>query len=194
MRFEINIAETLQHSFQNYHAKGLDYLCTKRSAGLTEKLYFIGDDLADQRIVVPHDHRYDFHSLTLAGICDNLAFEEDPDGEQVNRFAYDTPLNGGSGFSRDGTAKLNLTMRKSYTRNYAFKLPAEAIHTLICSPRTILLQHQLRDTVTTPTRAYSPLGEIPSTDDLYERMTEDRLRQLIGQLEAARPDVKVITS
>lgn len=65
----VHLDEILAHSFTDFHAKGLDYLCLLRSPEITVKAYFFEGDVASApEVVVPHDHRYCFNTRVL-GRC-----------------------------------------------------------------------------------------------------------------------------
>lgn len=190
--FRIEMDTAMEHSFCNYHAKGLHYLCLKRSDDLTEKLYFIDHDASDRHVVVPHDHRYDFTSETLVGECQNILFEEDPRGGDWFKFRYDTPLNGGKGFLSDGRTKLIARSAHPFVRGQWFKEAAEEVHTLRCAEGTILFQRQYADRVTEPTVAYSSSSALPNTSGLYDLPTEDFIFDCARKLISAGYAVEVM--
>lgn len=64
----MNMEEVIANSFKDFHSKGLDYICLRRSPVLTTKLYFFDGDVSKlPEVVNPHDHRYDFSTVCLSG-------------------------------------------------------------------------------------------------------------------------------
>jgi hypothetical protein len=167
-----------RNSYKNFHVKGLDYLCLDRTEALTLKAYFFDGD-CDQlpELVIPHDHRYDFRSMVLAGQVANITFERTGRGSVYERFAYHTPLNGGGGFTHVGQTRLGVQGTAHYSPGEVYYSPAEQIHTLrITAPQSVLLIWQFEDRLPLdqPTSSYR-LGdkEPPSLDGLYDRLTPD---------------------
>jgi hypothetical protein len=72
---ESRLAEITANSFKNFHVLGMDYLCLSRSDDRTVKVYMAewARSMAEE-IVNPHDHRYDFRTICLAGQISNHAF------------------------------------------------------------------------------------------------------------------------
>lgn len=182
------------NSYRNFHAKGMDYLCLSRTPELTRKVYFFGGDLAElPEIVVPHDHRYSFTTTVLAGAVVNRVFEEVPDNYRdavrYDHFDYLTPLNGGDGFTWAGERSLRLdggSDHRHRIRGEHWKSWEESIHTLdIRCEGTVILLEQGPDVIPDdqPTSAFRPAGDRtpPSLSGLYDRMTPDHARALIGQ-------------
>lgn len=190
--FVIDMQTALEHSFRNFHAKGLDYLCLRRTPELTEKLYFLDGAACDGDAVVPHDHRYDFTQTVLRGRCTNLLFEERAGGDVWHRFRYETPLNGGSGFASDGLARVAVKSAVDYHASEFWFERSEEIHTIRCKPGTILHQRQYQDRVETATRAYSKASSIPSLDGLYDHMTDAHVFECVRLLVAAGHNVEIV--
>lgn len=192
----------LDQSYRNFHAKGLDYLCLKRTPGHTVKVYFFDGDAdlsALPEIVMPHDHRYDFETVCIAGEVANKEFSRCApfaDSQRYEEFAWDTPLLGGSGFTHIGDAHLTEESVSDYRRGDRWKSGAASIHTLqIRRAGTIIRLDQYADIVPvgTPTRTYrlaSERGDIapPELAGLYDTMSADyaalRLRQYDEALRA----------
>lgn len=179
----------LDASFRDFHTKGFDYLCIKRSEELTLKIYFFDGNLADlPELVVPHDHRYNFFSSVITGSVANKKWREVKNPElwpegltRFNKMEWRSPLLGGEGFSWDGEVMLRSASDISYTPGNRWYTHHSEIHTLrIERGGTILLLEQLQDVVPLdqPTSAYKRdiKGVDPTLPDisgLYERMTEE---------------------
>lgn len=186
----------LAHSFRDFHVKGFDYLCLKRSEAETVKVYFFEGDVAQApEVVIPHDHRYRFLTECLAGEVWNLEFEEIftavKDVPTHERFEYLTPLNGGFGFRWFAPAVVRTKHVGHYRAGDGYRMTADQLHTITVQPDTVLRLTQFADVVpvNVPTRAYRPAGmrEPPSLDGLYRPMDADhalmRLRQYQALLE-----------
>lgn len=191
----------LDQSYKNFHAKGLDYLCLKRTPEHTIKVYFFDGDAdlsALPEIVMPHDHRYAFDTTVVAGAASNLVQARcgEFDGSiRYHAFDWDTPLNGGGGFSYRGPEHLTVPVALDYGRGDSWKSRHSEIHTLrIRRAGTILRLDQWADVVPVgvPTQTFKLATddrepERPETAGLYEKMDHDyamcRLRQF---QEAAR--------
>lgn len=191
--FKTDDIETIAaNSFRNFHAKGLDYLCLQRSAMLTVKAYFY--ESADGRcpeIVSPHDHRYPFSTAVLSGRIGHFRYEEVgrfPGGSGVyQKFNWRTPLNGGSGFEWQQTARLKRRSIESYSKGESYWCDAAEVHTIsILEPGTTLLLFQHADIVPlgepTVTFVHGLEREPPSLSGLYDRMSVDHARKLISRL------------
>lgn len=192
----MTIDDVLENSFRNFHARGLDYLCLKRTADHTVKVYFFDGDAdlsALPEIVMPHDHRYDFTTQVVAGSAANMEQSRCADfagADAYHAFDWNTPLNGGDGFSYRGVEFLTQPSRVDYLPGQAWGSRAIAIHALrILRAGTILVLHQGPDVVPigVPTQTFmrrtsdaEPVK--PELAGLYDRMTpayaETRLRQL----------------
>lgn len=189
-----------EHSFRNFHAKGLDYLCLKRGPLLTVKAYFFeGDTRHLPEVVAPHDHRYDFRTHVLSGAVANTEFTPSAGGEQYEAFEYQTPLNGGDGFTWVGTKGLKVWGRKAYEKGMAYDMRAEQFHTIkILADRSVLLLFQYEDRlpVNVPTLTFRKGDKTPpSLSGLYERMSEDDVVRRVDQLESlvGRAEIRGLT-
>lgn len=201
----VSRSAALASSYMDFHARGLDYLCLQRSELMTLKVYFFDRAAPAGQVVAPHDHRYDFQTRVLAGELHNWRYtkcdREDrraaaiADGAQpFERFLYDTPLNGGDGFSYADQVLLLRHRRETYGVGSAHAHYAHELHTIgVPSDRTVIELVQSADVVPVglPTQLFKPCGqkEPPSLDGLYNRMTDDRLDQLLGlyqELSGAR--------
>lgn len=94
----LDLAEAAKHSFKNYHAEGLDYLCLQRTQELTVKLYVTRpDDLrhnAQGYLVHPHTHRYPFHTFVLIGGMANIVFTPSNKGKEWNEHSFEKAIEG----------------------------------------------------------------------------------------------------
>lgn len=178
MTAEHIIETALANSFKNFHARGLDYICVKRTPEHTEKYYFFDGDVSSlPEVVNPHDHRYDFTTTVLIGGLTDFRYRPCAAGQGIalTGFEYRTPLNGGSGFSNPFEAHMRETTREIIGVNATYFSPAEVIHTIRPSrDQTIIRLDQyedkmpLDDFTTTYVRGVEP----PSMDGLYERFSE----------------------
>ena len=176
-----DMAEVLANSYRDFHAKGLDYICLKRSFKETLKLYFFdGDSSRTPEVVNPHDHRYAFDTFVVSGEVANVEYWADPLGKHYNRFHWMTPLNGGAGFKYADQVKLSEKSRSIFSATNHFVpqgygMPSWGIHTLrVLSDRTVLFLRQYEDSVplSSPTSTYC-LGNEPKLDGLYRRFDAD---------------------
>jgi len=192
----VKLEEMAANSYRDFHAKGLDYLCLLRTPELTLKAYFFeGDVSALPEVVVPHDHRYPFETLVLAGRSRNRRYIRQARGlfgaAPYEAFDYMTPLNGGDGFSWSETDWLLETEDSPYVAGEFYAQRADEIHTIqVADAGTVLILKQGADVVPLdrPTRAYRPAGvrEPPSLDGLYSPMGVDHVRVRLEQLGALR--------
>ena len=188
----LSVEEVIQHSFMNYHVKGFHYLNVRRSANLTMKLYFFEGDVATlPEVVAPHDHRYDFRTTVVRGVVENRLYEV-PERQRMARkrclfqkFAYRTPLNGGSGFTWVGEEYLTPFCDARYAAGQSYIMGAEQLHTIqIIEPGTVLRLDQYADRVPVglPTTTYTLNREPPSLSGLYRKPTPDEVLRLLGSL------------
>lgn len=195
-----DIETIVANSFQNFHAKGLDYLCLKRSDALTIKAYFYHDDAVQSapEVVCPHDHRYPFSTAVLSGRSEHYRYFE-PQSRIIGRhlprfqvFDWMTPLNGGSGFTWQRETKLLQRRSETYAAGGSYWCEAHEVHTIaIRDPGTVLLLTQHADVVPIdqPTSTFVPGSsrEPPSLAGLYDRMSFDRARDLIAIVDGLLP-------
>lgn len=189
----------LEASFRNFHAKGLDYLCLKRTPDHTVKVYFFdgeADLSALPEIVMPHDHRYDFRTICIAGEVVNrehATCARHEGAERYEEFAWDTPLLGGAGFTHLGEAWLTRPVVSAYRRGDQWVSAARTIHTLqIARAGTIIRLDQYRDLIpagvpTSTFRRADERGDIraPELAGLYEPMSADYAAKRMRQYEDA---------
>lgn len=183
----IVIADVIENSFKDYHVKGFDYICLKRSPEETIKIYFFDGDVANMSEVVnPHDHRYDFTTHVLAGSSQNITFEEDPNGTVYQGFDFRTPLNGGNGFAFKKESRLSETNRVSYAAGQRYHFRAEQLHTIrVASSQTILCLQQFEDrrAIGDATSTFTQDREPPSLTGLYSRFKADEIKDRLDILE-----------
>ena len=82
---EENVALLCAASFKDFHTKGFDYLCLKRTPH-TIKLYILDGDASKlPGVVNPHDHRYAFRTTVLCGEMVDYRFIPNAGGERMLR-------------------------------------------------------------------------------------------------------------
>lgn len=177
------------NSYKDFHAKGLDYICVRRSPSLTEKVYFLNGDVTKlPEVVNPHDHRYDFNTTVLAGAyVDHVYRPHLLYGDVYQLFDYMTPLNGGNGFTWRGEMRLMKTRSELVEKHSLTSRAADTIHTIqMMENQTVLLLRQYADKVplSFPTKTYVPKGEPkPDTSGLYTQFSLDEIRSRLGVIE-----------
>ncbi len=190
----MDISEIIEHSYKNFHAKGLDYICLHRSPELTVKVYFFDGDMRKlPEVVAPHDHRYAFDTLVLAGVVSNSLYHRAMPkagsyAGNYQEFEYRTPLNGGNGFAWKQEARLALYGCREYRRGESYGMDAEEVQTIaIHAPQTALLLRQYEDVVPRdqPTSCFLHDKQVPNLSGLYSKFRPDEViarMQLIGRL------------
>ena len=188
---EADMAHIIANSFKDYHVKGFDYICLKRTPTQTDKVYMFDGDVSKMpEVVNPHDHRYDFDTLVMVGTMTNIRFAPVDYAIYANEnvfhaYEYRTPLNGGRGFDWKCQQALAVTSKTAYHSGEIHRSKAVQLHTIrIHSNETALFLRQYEDVVPVdqPTMTYVLRGPAPSLSGLYSRFTEDevldRLRKL----------------
>lgn len=202
MIYEVDMGGLLEFSLKDYHVRGFDYLCLHRSPNMTIKVYLFDGDVAQAaEVVCPHDHRYDFRTICLAGQVTNFTFREDrfsSKAETFRRYAYRTPLNGGSGFEEVGEGRLIRGAAAHYKAGEGYHMRAEGIHTIqVANDRTaiMLLQGPDKVAVDQPTTTFMK-RDAPNLSGLYSRFTEDEMRErlqiLKGLVDPGLMDVRLV--
>lgn len=182
----VNIDEVVEHSFKDFHVKGFDYICLRRSPEETLKLYFFDGDISKlSEVVAPHDHRYDFETHVVTGKSENRWFDRSMDyskGQTYNWFEYLTPLNGGDGFNFIGEEQLFESARKTFKSGDSYFMQAHELHTIkIVENETVLMLVQFEDRVAVGKPTYTfTTGDAPVLDGLYTKFTAD---QVIAKLK-----------
>ncbi|RWN60183.1 hypothetical protein [Mesorhizobium sp.] len=182
----MNIDEMIEHSFCNFHVKGFDYLCVKRTPEHTRKVYFFDGNVSQlPEVVNPHDHRYHFRTAILSGVMSNSIYKSDNrHGEVYNEFEWRTPLNGGDGFTWRREARLFERHRFFYVPQETYVTDAKDFHTIrMHAEGTVIVLDQYEDMVPvgTPTRTFMKERQPPSLDGLYEKFTPDQLLKRLAQ-------------
>lgn len=180
------------NSYANFHAKGLHYLCLYRSPRLTKKVYFFEGTTPDSpEVINPHDHRYPFYTRCLLGEVTNHIYQRVPQAighsHRFDEFNYMTPLNGGNGFAWKGEAHLLHVSSLQYQAGWEYFSDHTNIHTITVQPGTVLGLRQFDDVVdvSEPTSTFCRNGrEPPSLSGLYDRMTVDRVCELLRRYQA----------
>ena len=195
MATDEQIAHMVEHSYRDFHAKGVDYLCLSRTPELTRKVYFFDEvDSSASDVVAPHDHRYRFETTVLQGVLTNVryrrALADAPGARAYEQFAYMTPLNGGAGFAWETEAWLEPIHDADYFPSSRHHHDPHELHTIRVTPFTVIVLDQFEDIVPLdqPTRTWLPAGkrQPPSLDGLYSRMDADRALWRLQQYEALR--------
>ncbi|MBM4707827.1 hypothetical protein GS982_01870 [Rhodococcus hoagii] len=189
----LNMDEVILNSFKNFHTKGFDYICLKRTPSITRKLYFFeGDVSTAPEVVAPHNHRYEFATTCVAGAVENIWFRDEWPGMKrpsmlMQKFDYRTPLNGGDGFTHVGEQEIWAEKSAIYGPRQHYLMQAAELHTIrIAKPDTILVLDQYKDVVPLdqPTQTYRLDTAPPNLDDgLYEQFTAD---EIIARLRTLR--------
>jgi hypothetical protein len=183
----MTIDDMIEHSFRNFHVRGFDYLCLKRTPEHTRKVYFFDGNVSQlPEVVNPHDHRYHFRTTVLAGVMSNSHYTVDPDGEVYNEFEWNTPLLGGDGFSFKQETRLLEMKRFAYKVGEGYHMRAEEFHTIrMHKEGTVIVLDQFSDVVPVgqPTRTFMKDKRTPSLDGLYEKFTPDQLLARLRQYE-----------
>lgn len=197
---DTTMAEVIENSFFDYHVKGFDYVCLRRSPQETVKLYFFDGDVSKMAEVVnPHDHRYDFDTICIAGEVENRTYAEapglgeTPPGAVFQQFAYRTPLNGGNGFEWKRETRLIQTGTIRRAASGAYRMRFDEIHTIqLLQPETVLGLVQYEDRVTdAPTMTFTRDREPPSLDGLYRKPSADEVRARLKRLQERVPALKL---
>jgi hypothetical protein len=190
---DVSMEEVIATSFRDYHVKGFDYICLKRSPQITVKLYFFDGDLSNiPEVVNPHNHRYCFRTICVAGAVDNFWYRRDMLGKPFQRFAYRTPLNGGKGFTWDSEDHLAIDGHRRVEAGRVYFMQAHEIHTIrIAQSETVLALLQYEDVIhdDVPTRTWTRDKEPPSLDGMYRRFDADTIRDRLWRLQERVPSL-----
>lgn len=189
---EVSIEEVIANSFRDFHVKGFDYICLRRSPTETIKVYFFDGDVSKlPEIVNPHDHRYNFDTLCVAGAVENIMFAPADHGGQIfNEFEYRTPLNGGNGFRFVQQRRLSIAGRDTFLPGQSYSLGYRHVHTIrMVENETVIALAQYEDRVPVghPTRTWMRDRMPPSLDGLYRRFDADTILHRLSRLRARMP-------
>ena len=188
-----SMEDIVENSYKNFHAKGLDYVCIRRTPEQTLKYYFFeGDFTKLPEVVNPHDHRYAFMTTTVAGQVENICYLPSDDGYHVcerpktyQKFEWMTPLNGGSGFTWAGEQELFECDRTVYPVGRSYYMRAPEIHTIkFRQHNSIIALSQYRDTVPLDQPTITYAESEPSLTGLYEKFTPDEITKKVRVLES----------
>lgn len=198
-----DIETIVENSYKDFHVKGFDYICLRRTPERTVKLYFFEGDVAKApEVVNPHNHRYNFDTEVLHGGVSNSIFV--PEGTETpgwgdwgpaveyEHFGYATPLLHKFDLSQPavahfkwlGTVRLTERFRAHYTsspysddgRHYSMRY--KQIHTIrITAPQTVLKLIQHKDEIPIELRSstFTRDKEPPSLSGLYNKFTPDEI-------------------
>lgn len=191
---DMTVKEMIEHSFRNFHVKGFDYLCVKRTLEHTRKIYFFDGNVSQlPEVVNPHDHRYHFRSTVLTGVMSNSTYMPDEEhGEVYNEFEWRTPLNGGDGFTFKREQRLFEHQRTFYKPGWSYHMRAQDFHTIrMHAEGTVIVLDQYEDVVPigTPTRTFMKERQPPSLDGLYEKFTPEGLLERLVQYKQLMENV-----
>ena len=176
-----------EHSYKDFHVKGFDYICLKRSPEFTCKVYFFNGDVSKlPEVVNPHDHRYQFQTRVLAGSMMDYRFVKDPGGDVYQAFDYMTPLNGGDGFTYRGDERLLRIQGHALSGGAMLQTEHRDLHTIrMLEEGTVIMLAQFADQVPVdmPTSTFVRKGNPkPDTAGLYSRFTEDEVVTRLNQI------------
>jgi hypothetical protein len=192
---DVSVDDIVAHSFRDYHVKGFDYICLRRSPTETVKLYFFDGDVSKlPEVVNPHDHRYDFKTLCVAGRVENMWFREHINGHICQRFEYRTPLNGGNGFTWTGENALTCTRRYTIEAGRVYFMDADEIHTIrLRENNTVICLVQREDVVPIdkPTTTWTRDREPPNLEGMYRKFTADQVLKKLAALQARVPGLNL---
>lgn len=185
------------HSYDNFHAPGVSYVCLLRSQALTAKLYHfdpsslkpVGDAWGRPIVVNPHSHRYNFQTTVLAGELHNVTYKEEefdpyrrlpspPDNYRQIKFTG--ALDGAPPATKDlgGTRLLPLNeVRLGVGDSYDCAI--HEVHSVIPHQwkPTLIALLQYKDV-----RSASDLfvrGETPSFEGLYQKLEKDKALSIL---------------
>jgi hypothetical protein len=187
----LNMEEILENSYKDFHTKGLDYISLQIFDYGRVKAYFFEDGMQDlSEVVNPHDHRYNFTTECITGLIRNKWYSKKPHhlrpGRLYTQYNWDTPLNGGNGFS--GGHQVMLWGDGAYTAGPGcqYGMLWNEFHTIqVLKPETciVLIQYGDKVPVGTPTRTFCADHEPPKINDLYNKFTSDQVMKRINLLK-----------
>ncbi len=188
---DATMQEIIANSFLDFHAKGVSYLCLRRTPERTSKIYFFEGDVSKlPEVAAPHDHRYRFRTHCLTGAVENRLYMpralDSNCGRIYQKFEWRTPLNGGDGFSWVGEECLEVTDAQVSRCGQSYLMSHDAIHTIqLREPGTVLALEQFADIVPlhSPTTTWMIDREPPSLSGLYRKPTADDVLRLMGILD-----------
>lgn len=201
--FGLNIEKAREHSRMDHHVKGLNYLNLQRSDSFTLKLYLIEEQANNNSgyLVHPHNHRYEFNTVVLAGRISNVIFD-DVGAKPVKdeRRMFEDDISGGGDFAarrfvfdaetkqlssaQDTWLDIDSGLSAGHGAGGSYFTKTNQIHTLFTWPEpTLLCLSQYQD-MQGSSVIYLPVGmdenslEITSRLPTLEEMEAMRLRCL----------------
>ena len=186
---QAGLDELRKASFKNFHAKGLDYICLKRTPRYTVKIYILDGDLNKlPEVVCPHDHRYDFRTEVIAGEMIDFQYGVTiGEGVPHTHMEWRTPLLGGGGFTAVDNVRLMEIDRVSVMEGERLFSPHQRIHTIRpMADQTILLLEQFEDEMPEDQATWTFIpghdADKPPLDGLYEEFTEGEFMDKLNWL------------
>lgn len=173
--------EAAEHSYRNFHAKGLHYLNLLRDPRFTVKLYMFQNPKHNSMgyLVWPHNHAYNFCHRTLVGKVFNHTFDIGR-GSDWNMYSFETPLNGGRGLTKLLPCGLSKSHSTVYGPGEGYYLKHDEVHTISIEgdyAAAMLIQFHDIEPVTS---MFALADEKPNCeDDLYFRMEAPQGRRLV---------------
>lgn len=180
----IDLRVAITHSFRNYHALGLHYVCLHRDPRMTVKLYrFDGAAMNSCDFLVwPHNHAYAFEHWTLYGRIVHHRFRI-CEGDEWRLHDYQASERKPRALARVGLREVEAEVLCAGAH---YALGTDDIHTISLEPehQAACLQIQYHD-VLDRTFMLSPAEEQPDCSDrrLYLPMNADFAH---GTLSAVR--------
>ena len=176
--------EFAEHSFMNFHARGLHYINLFRSPRMSVKLYIFDGAEHNEHgwLVWPHNHSYNFSHQTLIGKISNIRFTMVPwtaagprPARNYDIYNFLTPLNGGSGLTKMGVSTGLHGVEDSMNPGDGYNLSSDEIHTIaVDSEYAAAVLVQYHDLVPgRPTMMFAPSGVDAVCDgesDMYHPM------------------------
>lgn len=196
---DIDIDDVVEHSYKDFHTKGMDYLCLSRSPELTLKAYFFAEGMDSQEVgevINPHNHRYDFRTQCFSGTIENQWYRPPPcwDGESIGDecgpmydvYEWRTPLLGSwpvaTGETRVGFEYIDRIPLQRYRirqcpAGSSYYMYADQLHTIrVVDPETCIVLQQYEDVVpaSEPTHTFTQARQPPDISELYSGFTADQ--------------------
>ncbi|EFC48113.1 predicted protein [Naegleria gruberi] len=181
---QLPLKKLCEHSFKDYHVRGVNYLCLERSCNITTKVYLLDPvEHGKGYVANPHNHRYHFKTTVLNGSLKNLVFEERQAQEDHSdlywKYAY---FHHTHQFERLNKVLLHLNHIDHCEVGESYDLSPNEIHTIQVSEKepTVLFLQQYPDVVpeSYPGEFYCRESSPPNVDGLYQRYSEEEVRDL----------------
>lgn len=125
------------NSVINHHVDGVSYLCLYRSPEVTFKIYSIDTaNITNENsgyLVMPHTHRYNFHTTVLNGEIEHIRFEKNT-RRGINKWSeyfFDPSKNGHEKMFDHGPHQICMDSKaEEYVRGETYYVNFNEIHTL----------------------------------------------------------------